>query len=51
MIKARIPYLEVPKKLAENAIRSGPKKSANLPKISKNPKYSFDSCFGTNLPK
>ena len=51
IISARIPYREVLKKMAVTDRINGPKKSANLPKISKKPKYSLDSFFGTILPK
>ena len=49
--KDSTPTLELPKANAQKDKMSGPKKSANLPKISKNPKYSLASFFGMSFPK
>ena len=44
------PTLELPSTKAQKDKMSGPKKSANLPKMSKNPKYSLASFFGISFP-
>ena len=49
-IRDKTPYFELPNTSAQKEIIKGPKKSANFPKISKNPKYSLDSFLGTILP-
>ena len=49
-IRHKAPKEDLPVRPPIRAYRNGPTTVANLPKISKNPKYSLDSFLGTSFP-